>query len=53
MCAPLFCPNAVRAALTLPALWEPQALITLGFAANAGKPFRRRALADVVRMVDC
>ncbi|HEY1981499.1 MAG TPA: coenzyme F420-0:L-glutamate ligase [Xanthobacteraceae bacterium] len=53
MCAPLFCPDVVRAALTLPSLWEPQALITLGFAANAGKPFRRRALADVVRMVDC
>jgi coenzyme F420-0:L-glutamate ligase/coenzyme F420-1:gamma-L-glutamate ligase len=52
MCAPLFCPDVVRIALALPPQWEPQALITLGFAAGAGKPFRRRPLADVVRMVD-
>ncbi|MFN8378564.1 MAG: nitroreductase family protein [Anaerolineae bacterium] len=31
MCAPLFCPEAVRAALDLPDDWEPQALITLGW----------------------
>jgi coenzyme F420-0:L-glutamate ligase/coenzyme F420-1:gamma-L-glutamate ligase len=52
MCAPLFCPDVVRGTLTLPRQWEPQALITLGFAAAAGKPFRRRALAEVVRMVE-
>ncbi|MGA8615610.1 MAG: coenzyme F420-0:L-glutamate ligase [Xanthobacteraceae bacterium] len=52
MCAPLFCPDVVRAALGLPPQWAPQALITLGFPADAGKPFRRRALDDVVRMVE-
>jgi F420 biosynthesis protein FbiB-like protein len=31
MCAPLFCPEVVRAALVLPDDWQPQALITLGY----------------------
>lgn len=52
MCAPLFCQDTVRAALGLPAAWEPQALITLGVPANAGKPFERRPLNDVMRVVD-
>ena len=52
MCAPLFCPDVVRAVIALPPQWEPQALITLGYAADAGKPFRRRALAEVVRIVE-
>lgn len=52
MCAPLFCRDAVRAALGLPAAWEPQALITMGVPANAGKPFRRRPLGDVMRTVE-
>lgn len=52
MCAPLFCQETVRAALDLPKSWEPQALITLGVPANAGKPFHRRPLNDVMRMVD-
>ena len=38
MCAPLFCGEVVRAALALPADWEPQALITLGWPANDGRP---------------
>ena len=48
LCAPLFCPDTVRAALDLPDDWEAQALITLGYPAGAGKPATRRALADVV-----
>jgi F420 biosynthesis protein FbiB-like protein len=48
LCAPLFCPEAVRAALDLPADWEPQALITLGYPAEAGKPAVRKPLAEVV-----
>jgi len=51
MCAPLFCPDAVRGALDLPADWEPQALVTLGSPASAGKPAARRAIADVVREI--
>lgn len=34
MCAPLFCPDVVSAHLTLPADWEPQALITIGYPAE-------------------
>ncbi|HVO42322.1 MAG TPA: nitroreductase family protein [Aggregatilineales bacterium] len=34
MCAPLFCPDVVLAALDLPSEWEPQALITLGYPAE-------------------
>jgi F420 biosynthesis protein FbiB-like protein len=34
MCAPLFCPEVVRAALDLPDDWHPQALITLGYPAE-------------------
>lgn len=49
LCAPLFCAEAVRAALGLPADWEPQALITLGYPADSGKPAVRKPLAEVVR----
>jgi len=52
MCAPLFCQDTVRVTLELPMRWEPQALITLGFPANAGKPYRRRPLDDVVRILE-
>lgn len=48
LCAPLFCPDVVRAALDLPADWEPQALITLGYPANEGRPAIRRELASSV-----
>jgi len=34
MCAPLFVPEIVSAALDLPEDWQPQALITLGYAAE-------------------
>jgi coenzyme F420-0:L-glutamate ligase/coenzyme F420-1:gamma-L-glutamate ligase len=48
MCAPLFCPETVAAALKLPADWEPQGLVALGYPADRGKSFRRRALTDSV-----
>ena len=51
MCAPLFCPDIVRSALDLPPDWEPQALVTLGFPADSGKPLRRQALGHVVRKI--
>jgi F420 biosynthesis protein FbiB-like protein len=44
MCAPLFCPDAVKEALNLPDDWEPQALITLGYPADSGKPVSRKPL---------
>lgn len=52
MCAPLFCPDTVRAAMALPADWQPQAIITLGVPAAKGKPPTRRPLAEVVRRVE-
>lgn len=47
MCAPLFVPELVRDVLDLPATWQPQALITLGYAAEA-KSKERDGLADRV-----
>jgi len=34
VCAPLFCPAVVRETLDLPADWQPQGLITLGYPAE-------------------
>jgi F420 biosynthesis protein FbiB-like protein len=48
MCAPLFCQDTVAETLALPAGWEPQALVTVGFPADSGKPPVRHALADCV-----
>lgn len=48
MCAPLFCADVVRDSLNLPADWEAQAIITLGYAANEGKPPVRRAVSEVM-----
>jgi F420 biosynthesis protein FbiB-like protein len=52
MCAPLFCPEVVATVLRLPHDWEPQAIVTLGYAAEAGKPYRRRAAVEVTRYPD-
>ena len=52
MCAPLFCPDAVREALALPADWQPQAVLTLGYPAAPGRPRARRPLAEVVSWLD-
>lgn len=37
MCAPLFCQDLVASVLDLPADWQPQGLITLGFPAQQRK----------------
>jgi F420 biosynthesis protein FbiB-like protein len=34
ICAPLFCPDVVRQVLALPADWETQALLTVGYPAE-------------------
>jgi F420 biosynthesis protein FbiB-like protein len=49
MCAPLFCPDTVKIALQLPADWEPQALVTLGYPAAPGRNRERRPIAEVMR----
>ncbi len=49
LCAPLFCPDVVGEALSLPDTWQPQGLITLGYPADAGKPFARHTLDRIYR----
>jgi len=41
MCAPLFCPDVVREALSLPDDWQPQALLTIGYPAETREKTRR------------
>lgn len=48
LCAPLFCPGAVRQTLHLPADWQPQALLTIGYPAES-KTKTREPLATRVR----
>jgi coenzyme F420-0:L-glutamate ligase/coenzyme F420-1:gamma-L-glutamate ligase len=52
MCAPLFCAETVRRALDLPASWQPQGLMLLGYPAEAGKVRERKPLSEIVRGVD-
>ncbi|MCA9907080.1 MAG: nitroreductase family protein [Anaerolineae bacterium] len=47
LCAPLFAPDVVRAALALPDDWQPQGLITLGYPAET-KEKPRRPLGEMV-----
>ncbi len=50
LCAPLFCPDVVQDTLGLPPDWEPQALISLGWPAEA--PTKEREPLDTrVRFV--
>jgi len=51
MCAPLFSPEVVRKTLNLPAHWQPQGLITLGYPAEERQK-ERRPLVEVVRFVN-
>jgi F420 biosynthesis protein FbiB-like protein len=48
MCAPLFCPDTVRAALELPRAWQPQGLVLLGWPAEPGRDRPRKPLAEIV-----
>ena len=45
LCAPLFCPETVRACLDLPVEWQAQGLITMGYAAGE-RVKTRRPLAE-------
>lgn len=48
MCAPLFVPEIARRALDLPAAWEPQALLTVGYPAETKTKERRPLRTRVV-----
>ncbi|MDQ2907565.1 MAG: nitroreductase family protein, partial [Chloroflexota bacterium] len=52
MCAPLFCPDIVRAALNLATGLRPQALITLGYAAADPRRRERLPLSELVICLD-
>lgn len=47
ICAPLFCAPTVQTALALPATWEPQAIITLGYPAAEGRVRPRKNIDDI------
>lgn len=49
LAAPLFAPQAAKAALGLPPDWEPQGLVLLGYAAETGKPKTRWSVEEVTR----
>jgi coenzyme F420-0:L-glutamate ligase/coenzyme F420-1:gamma-L-glutamate ligase len=48
MCAPLFCSESVCGVLDLPAGWQAQGLVTLGYPLDAGKRKPRKATAETV-----
>ena len=48
MCAPLFVPALVRQVLDLPEAWQPQALLTLGYPAEAKTRDRAPLIERVV-----
>ncbi len=52
MCAPLFCPEVVCAALELDTRLIPHALITLGYAAADPKRRERRPLSELIVSFD-
>ena len=47
-CAPAFCKTEVRKALHLPDEFEPQALITFGYAAEKPEAPRRKPLSEIL-----
>jgi coenzyme F420-0:L-glutamate ligase/coenzyme F420-1:gamma-L-glutamate ligase len=47
ICAPLFCAETVITSLSLPADWEPQALITVGYPAAEGRIRPRHRVEDL------
>ena len=51
ICAPLFAQDAIRTTLELPAGWEPQGLILLGYPAKIPSQRPRRPLEEITRTI--
>jgi coenzyme F420-0:L-glutamate ligase/coenzyme F420-1:gamma-L-glutamate ligase len=51
ICAPLFAPQTVQQALDLPAEWDPQGMLLLGYPATRPKPRARLPLEAVTRFL--
>jgi coenzyme F420-0:L-glutamate ligase/coenzyme F420-1:gamma-L-glutamate ligase len=51
ICWPLFTPEATRLALDLPAEWEPQGMVFLGYPAEEPEEPERRALQEITRFM--
>ncbi|MCB9136193.1 MAG: nitroreductase family protein [Anaerolineales bacterium] len=51
VCAPLFAPDTVRHALSLPLDWEPQGMLLLGYPATVPEARARKPLDDVTFFV--
>ena len=49
ICAPLFTPEAVQGALSLPTGWQAQGLILLGYPAKASEPKPRRLVSEIFK----
>jgi coenzyme F420-0:L-glutamate ligase/coenzyme F420-1:gamma-L-glutamate ligase len=51
MCAPLFAPEGAHEALGLPAAWQPQGLVVLGWPSDQGRERGRRPIEEVTRFL--
>ena len=51
-CAPLFAPEIVKKVLDLPADWEPQAILEIGYYDFIQLPPKRKNLNEIVRWID-
>ncbi|WP_322800766.1 nitroreductase family protein [Thermoflexus sp.] len=52
ICAPLFCPEIVQETLGLPADWEPQGMILIGFPAGPPREKPRRPIEAFTRWIE-
>jgi coenzyme F420-0:L-glutamate ligase/coenzyme F420-1:gamma-L-glutamate ligase len=51
ICSPLFAPKAVKYALHLPEIWEPQAMFFLGYAAELPKDKKFKPIEEVLKFL--
>jgi F420 biosynthesis protein FbiB-like protein len=50
-CAPLFTPETLRAALSLPLSWEPQGMFFLGYPGETPEPRTRKPFEQILRFI--